>query len=229
MIDPYDGCQFNCPYCFQTNDESWNKDIYVHTNIADLLKNRLNTWTKTETIYLGSKCDPYMPLEEEYCLTQKCLSELNELQINTMIATKSDNNLIFRDIDLLKNFKAEITVLMGISNINQVEKGLENKNILNANRLFENGVTVWVFIAPVLPHIMNTDDIISTLHQDIPVFLDKLRITSGGMQKRTMDYINNQFPQYHMEYEKIVYDNDETYFMKMVEKYKDNKRLTFLF
>ncbi|MDR2941246.1 MAG: hypothetical protein LBV17_01460, partial [Treponema sp.] len=44
IIDPYDGCQFNCPYCFQQRDENWNKNIFVNINIADLLKERLNSW-----------------------------------------------------------------------------------------------------------------------------------------------------------------------------------------
>ena len=43
MIDPYDGCQLCCPYCFQQNNINWNKDIYVNVNIAELLKERLKT------------------------------------------------------------------------------------------------------------------------------------------------------------------------------------------
>jgi len=81
---------------------------------------------KTETVYLGSRCDPYMPLEEEYGLTRKCLLVLDQLRINTMLTTKADCDLIFRDLELLKNFKAEMTILMGMSNINQVGKRTQN-------------------------------------------------------------------------------------------------------
>ena len=190
IIDPYDGCQLHCPYCFQLSDENWNKNIYVNINIADLLKDRLNSWVKTEPVYWGSRCDPYMQIEEEYRLTRKCLSALNELRINTMITTKSDNNLIFRDIDIIKNFQAEMTVLMGITNINQIGKGVKNNNILTANKLRDNGIAVWVFITPVLPYIMDVEAIISVLNPDIPVFLDMLRINKDTIQaKMMMNYI----------------------------------------
>ena len=102
IIDPYDGCQLCCPYCWQLSDENWNRNIYVNINIADLLKDRLASWDKKETVYLGSRCDPYMQIEKKYSLTRKCLSVLNELRINTMITTKSDNVLIFRDIDSVR-------------------------------------------------------------------------------------------------------------------------------
>ncbi|MCL2775995.1 MAG: hypothetical protein FWD71_22020 [Oscillospiraceae bacterium] len=181
IIDPYDGCQFNCPYCFQLSDETWNKNIYAHINIDELLKDRLDSWDKTNTIYLGSRCDPYMKLEEKYCLTRKCLLILDELQINTMITTKSDNNLIIRDIDILKSFHAEITVLMGITNINQIKKGVQNNNIITANNLYDNGITVWGFITPVLPYIMDIESIISAINPNIPIFLDKLRFTGNTL------------------------------------------------
>jgi len=187
MIDPYDGCQICCPYCWQLSDESWNKNIFVNMNIADLLKDRLVAWDKTETIYLGSRCDPYMQIEEEYSLTRKCLQVLNELSISTMITTKSDNDLIFRDIDILTSFKADITVLMGITNINQIGKGVQNNNILTANKLNKNGVSVWCFITPVLPYIMDVEGIIAELSADIPIFLDKLRIKRNTIQAQNME------------------------------------------
>ena len=31
IIDPYDGCTIGCPYCFQRNDENWNKELIVIT------------------------------------------------------------------------------------------------------------------------------------------------------------------------------------------------------
>ena len=191
IVDPYDGCQLYCPYCFQLDDTSWNKDIYVNVNIADALKERLASWVKTDEIYIGSRCDPYMQLEEKYGLTRKCLSVLSDLKINTMIVTKSDNNLIFRDIDILCNFGADLTVLLGIANINQIGKGILNDNIRTANKLHESGVPVWVFITPVLPYVMNVEEIISELHGDIPIYLDKLRIKNNTIQSKNIINVCN--------------------------------------
>ena len=41
-IDAYDGCQLQCPYCFQMNDKKWSRNIYIRTNIADVLKEEIH-------------------------------------------------------------------------------------------------------------------------------------------------------------------------------------------
>ena len=230
MIDPYNGCQLHCPYCFQLSDEQWNKDIYVNVNIADLLKDRLSSWNKDETIYFGSKCDPYMQLEERYSLTRKCLEVLNELQINTMITTKSDNRLIFRDVDIIGNFRAKMTVLMGMSNVNQIGKSSQNQNILTANELNDRGIEVLAFITPVLPYIMDVENIISMLNPNIPIFLDKLRIDNDPTRKKKMsDFIEQQYPELKEKYYKIIYEGDEDYFAELVNKYSNDNRVEILF
>jgi len=230
IIDPYDGCTLCCPYCWRWSDESWNKNLYVHMNIADLLHDRLAAWDQAETIYLGSRCDPYMQVEETYGLTRKCLSVLNELRINTMITTKSDNRLIFRDFDTLTNFSAEITVLMGMSNVRQLGKGVRNDNILTANKLVGSGVAVWGFITPVLPYIMDVDSIIEALSPDIPVFLDKLRIGKGTVQADNMRrFIARQYPEYAKQYDEIIDANNEAYYDALIDRYTGDSRVKILF
>ena len=229
MVDPYDGCQLDCPYCFQLTDKDFNKNIYVNTNIADLLKDRLSSWNKEETIYLGSRCDPYMPLEEKYGLTRRCMLVLNELGINTMITTKADNNLIFRDIEILQNFNAEITVLMGMSNLNQIDKGVLNNGVLTANALCDKGVSVQAFITPILPYIMDIDSIVVALNPSIPIFLDKLRIESNTIQaERMMSFVKHKYPEYTKKYNEVI-NGDEIYYAKLVDRFADNERIKVIF
>jgi DNA repair photolyase len=229
MIDPYDGCQLCCPYCFQQNDINWNKNIYVNINIAELLNERLENWSKNETIYLGSKCDPYMELEKKYGLTKKCLSALNELKIDVMITTKSDNDLIFRDLDIIKNYQAQLTILMGITNMNQIGKRSQNKNIINANKLFNEGVNVWVFITPILPYIMDVEEIISALNPNIPIYLDKLRVENNIQINNIMEYIKRSYPEYTQKYNEIINGNNDEYFNEIKKQYINNERIKILF
>ena len=229
MIDPYDGCQLCCPYCFQQNDINWNKNIYVNINIAELLNERLKNWPKNETIYLGSKCDPYMELEKKYGLTKKCLSALNELKIDVMITTKSDNDLIFRDLDIIKNYQAQLTILMGITNMNQIGKRSQNKNIINANKLFNEGVNVWVFITPILPYIMDVEEIISALNPNIPIYLDKLRVENNIQINNIMEYIKRSYPEYTQKYNEIINGNNDEYFNEIKKQYINNERIKILF
>ena len=51
-IDAYDGCQLQCPYCFQMNNKEWSRNIQIRTNIADVLKNELQILKEDETYYL---------------------------------------------------------------------------------------------------------------------------------------------------------------------------------
>jgi len=51
IIDPYEGCTIGCPYCFQMNDENWNKEILVKTNMPLLIKKQLKDLNKDHLFY----------------------------------------------------------------------------------------------------------------------------------------------------------------------------------
>jgi DNA repair photolyase len=115
---------------------------------------------------------------------------------------------------------------MGISNINQIEEGAQSNNILTANNLVDNGVRVWGFITPVLPYIMDVEEIIEALNKDIPVFLDKLMIEADTIQATNMKkFIRQHYPEYIDQYNKIIYENDERYFDELTGKYANNSRI----
>lgn len=35
-LDGYEGCQLQCPYCFQFNQKDWGQEIRVRTNIGEV-------------------------------------------------------------------------------------------------------------------------------------------------------------------------------------------------
>lgn len=71
-IDAYNGCQLQCPYCFQMNDREWSRNIRIRTNIAQVLTEELKTLKDPDTeLYIGSLSDPCMDLEAQYGLTRK--------------------------------------------------------------------------------------------------------------------------------------------------------------
>ncbi len=229
MIDSYAGCQLQCPYCFQMNNSNWSKDIFVRTNISTVLEQQLKEKVSGE-LYIGSLSDPYMPIEEAYRLTRKCLKVLSTSDMHVNIITKSDNRLILRDLDVLLSFKNPVKVSLGLSNLNQADKGADNVNIEVANELKKLGIEVWVFITPILPYVMKVDEMIAAVEKDIPIFLDKLRVmTEGNQHNKIYNWINEKYPQYAKEYEKILYKQDETYYKSIIEKYRTDERITFMF
>lgn len=233
IIDPYEGCTIECPYCFQRNDTNWNKDLYVKLNMPNLIKQQLKDWDRGNTIYIGSKCDPYISIERKYELTRQCLITLSELHINTMITTKAHHGIILRDLDILRNYQADLTVLLGLSNLNQL-KGISHsdqiENIELANQLHRLGIKVWVYITPILPGITDVEKMIDNLDADIPVFLDKLRLDKDSVPANKMlEYIDTNYPSLKHVYDRIVFQNDCEYIKQLRDIYKDNKRVKFVF
>lgn len=233
IIDPYDGCTMGCPYCFQRNDPNWNKELIIKLNMPELIKEQLKDWDKRKIIYIGSKCDPYMQIEKKYELTRKCLMELSKFNIPTMITTKAHHDIIFRDIDILKNYGADLTVLLGLSNLNQLsnlEKSHMVKNIEVANALHEQGIKVWAFITPILPGITDVNKMIGSLNKYIPVFLDKLRIEKDSiLAQKMLEYINNKYPKLKSIYDDIIFNDTDEYINELRNTWRNNPRVKFVF
>lgn len=229
-IDAYNGCQLQCPYCFQMNNKEWSCNIDIRANIAEVLKENLKSLEDLNTeLFVGSLSDPYMDIEEEYGLTRKILEVLKDTTFRVYITTKAVNGLILRDLELLKSFKVKPVILLGLSHIVEASKGASHRNIDIARKLCETGLPVRVFLTPVLPYVMNVDEMISVIPQDIPVYLDKLRVFEKGNQNVKMyNWVKNDYPMYAENYHKILFEADEKYYSDLVHKYKDDKRITFM-
>lgn len=228
-LDCYAGCQLQCPYCFQYDNCNWNEDILVRKSLPDLLKEKLD-FNMTGDLFLGSLSDPYMPLEEKYELTRKCLNILSDSNLNIYITTKADNNLLLRDLDVLKSFKNPPRILLGLSSINEAHKGADHINIKLANKLKSLGIDVWVFIPPILPYVMNLDEMINAINKNIPIYLDKLRVmTKGNQDQKMLQWIQTNYPQYVPQYHKILFEMDESYYQNIVAKYSKSERIKFMF
>src|SRR6188472_4828994 len=106
-INPYQGCQHRCGYCYATYEwspEFYDK-IYVKSNAAEVLENQLKSW-KSETIkpvMVSSATDPYQPAEIRHGLTRKCIEVLQRYNVPYYIFTKS--TIISRDLELHKRYK----------------------------------------------------------------------------------------------------------------------------
>ncbi|MGN7763369.1 SPL family radical SAM protein [Paenibacillus sp. 22594] len=231
IIDPYDGCTIGCPYCFQLEDENWNKNLNVKLNIADILGKEFIHWNQEDIVYLGSKCDPYMEIERKYQLTRKCLIELSKLNVKCMVTTKAGSKLIYRDLDVVKPMGDKFTLLLGLSNLEQLKKVDDYtlmSNIQTANELHRMGIKVWVFITPILPGITDVDLMIHALDKDIPVFLDKVRIgknTGPTLEK----FIGRNYPQLAGTYKEIINNNVDVYYDGIREKWCGDQRVKFVF
>jgi len=98
-INPYNGCQHRCGYCYATYE--WSQEFYDHIyakiNATDLLSKQIQSWKGNiiNPVMIASATDAYQPAEIKYSLTRKCVEVLQEFEIPYYIFTKS--SLIERD------------------------------------------------------------------------------------------------------------------------------------
>jgi DNA repair photolyase len=105
-INPYEGCGFNCSYCYihgSRYGENLAEKIVIKKNATAILDKQLGNRAKKNQygiIAVGSATDAYMQAEEKTGLTNKLLRVILKHRFPVFISTKSA--LIIRDFDLLK-------------------------------------------------------------------------------------------------------------------------------
>ena len=233
VIDAYDGCQLRCPYCFQWRDESWNQSIWVKTNLADALTRDLVAWDRSQPLYIGSRGDPYQPLEERYRLTRKTIEVLLAHQVPCFVSTKADPNTFLQDADLFVRYGQKLTICVGQANLPHLQRTQDPRalpNILAANQLASMGVNTWVFITPILPGITDVEGMIDALDDSIPVYLDGLRLTPGSAgERRFFSFLATAYPELETRYRALVTEGTDPYYEYLRERYDTDPRVSLVF
>ena len=169
-INAYRGCEHGCSYCFARPTHSYlghsagiefERDIYVKTNAAELLRQELaGPRYRVKPIAMGTNTDPYQPAEREHKLTRQILQVMLETRHPVTITTKSA--LVVRDLDLLVPLAELGLVSVGLS-VTSLDHRLSRKmeprastpeKRLEALRLLsEAGVPTIIMAAPMIPAI----------------------------------------------------------------------------
>lgn len=127
-LNIYRGCEHGCRYCYAMyshqylNSEKYFDDIYVKTNIAELLEKQLSSpsWQR-EVVNIGGVTDSYQPVESHYKLMPEILKLMIRYKTPCIISTKSD--LILRDYDLIAEL-ASITYVNVAATITCVDENI---------------------------------------------------------------------------------------------------------
>jgi len=234
FLNPYHGCPMGCPFCFWLSEEGWENRIQVKVNIVEVLNQYLKETGGRELLYLGSVCDPFMEMEQEYGLTRRCLEVIKDYAVPLLITTSAVSDVILQELDLLKSMVQRVIIVVELSRIHEVEemnKGGSHKGIEHANVLKAAGMEVWTTLSPILPGITDLSKVLVQLNDDIPVYIDRLSCTSKEIQgQRVMEWIRRDYPEFEDQYEKIIDLQDFTYFEKLLSEYEgDNRVKTFPF
>lgn len=170
----YRGCQHGCIYCdarskcYQMNHRF--EDIEVKENAPELLENALKRKRRKCMIGTGAMSDPYIPLEKELKLTQRCLEIINRYGFGVTVQTKSAS--VMRDIDLFTkiNDKSKAVLQMTLTTADESLCRIIEPNVSVTKERFEtlkafheNGIPSVVWFSPFLPFINDTKENIDGL------------------------------------------------------------------
>ena len=175
-INPYTGCSHACHYCyasfmcrFSGHREKWGCFVDIKINAPDILSKQLKSRKKPNgKVLIGSVTDAYQPDEARYKITRSILELLADNEMfEVHILTKS--NLVMRDISVLSQFnmcKVGFTITTmnpRVARIIEPGAPLPEMRLSAAREIKKSGIPVWVFIAPILPGITDTEESLSTL------------------------------------------------------------------
>ena len=161
-INPYAGCAFACSYCYVPKFPNahevheWGSWVNVKVNATELIrKERAKIFGSR--IFFSSATDPYQYLELKYRLTRACLTEmLNYPPEHLTLHTRS--HLMMQDIDLIRAFGERLVVGISLpTDDDLIRQEFEprapsiQRRLELMRRLTENGVAVYVSMAPLLP------------------------------------------------------------------------------
>jgi DNA repair photolyase len=234
-LNPYIGCSHKCQYCyavfmkkFTGHTEPWGDFVDAKVNAADVLRQQMKR-VRPGRISIGSACDPYQPVESRFELTRQCLEILSDFKsFEISVLTKS--NLVIRDIDILKKFR-KIEVGFSITHINPrvtrvFEPGAPNseKRLEALKTLNRNHIPTWIFVAPVLPGLTDTDSDLNQLFRAARIagvshlFFDTLN-PYPKVWHNVLRLVKINFPELLPDYHQF-YKNKRDYEMRLGAKLK---------
>jgi len=169
-INPYQGCEHGCIYCYARNShEYWGYSagsdfesrIIIKENAPQLLRKFLNDpkW-EPYPIAISGNTDCYQPAEKQMELTRQMLSIFNDYKHPVSIITK--NALIKRDLDILSELAQEnlVKVHVSVTTFNEeLRRKMEPRTTTAKKRLeiietlSNHDIPVGIMLAPVIPGI----------------------------------------------------------------------------
>lgn len=167
-INPYQGCEHGCIYCYARNSHQYwgfnagldfESKIIVKENAPRMLETELQRKNREVLPFMISgNTDCYQPLERKYRLTRQLLQVLCNYRHPAGIITK--NSLLLRDLDILEEMArfGLIHVYFSITTLNEeLRTKLEprtataKKKLQAMEQLAQKGIPVGVMNAPVIP------------------------------------------------------------------------------
>lgn len=213
-INPYQGCEHGCIYCYARNSHEYfgfsagldfEQKIIVKREAPELLEKYLNRRGYIpNAIMLSGNTDCYQPIERSLKITRSLLKVF--LKYKHPVSIISKNNLMLRDIDILKEL-ASLDLLHVSVTLNSLNEGLRQKleprtvtargRIELIRRLNDENIPVRLMLAPIIPGL-NSDEIPGLIKTAADAGASDAAFTlvrlNGSLTELFSDWIIKSFP-----------------------------------
>ena len=197
----YNLCDFRCVYCI-TESQGKGSAMFKTNEIAQILRDELSQLPGPleHTLFvLNPASDPYIPLEETCLLTRKIIEVLYEEGLKFTFCTKG--TLVRRDADLLAACGDKAKAIISLSSTNEeFIKKIDGKSpgarerLETIKYLYDKGVNVCLSIAPWIPDISDTENLVNSIPKDVFTYVQPLDM--GEAFEETFDQRRKQFSAY---------------------------------
>lgn len=213
-INPYQGCEHGCVYCFARNTHPYwgysagldfESVILVKKNAPSLLKKKLSSksWMGEPVMFSGNT-DCYQPIEKKLKISRQCLQIFLDFKNPVGLITK--NKLMLRDLDIIQELHKDNLVHVAVS-INTLDDDLRSKLEPRASTvktrlelietLSKAGIPVKAMLAPIIPGL-NDSEIFSLVRhvaelgaRDASYIIVRL---NGDIKEIFEDWLTKTFP-----------------------------------
>ncbi|MEU3269402.1 Rv2578c family radical SAM protein [Saccharomonospora sp. NPDC006951] len=183
-VNPYRGCSHACVYCFARQShtylefdagEDFNSQVVVKVNAPEVLaaQVRRRSWTR-EHVAMGTNTDPYQRAEGKYRLMPGIIGALADSGTPFSILTKG--TMLSRDLPLLRSVSTDVPVGLGVS-IALLDRSMQRRlepgtpspqaRLDLVRRASDAGLPCGVFVAPVLPGLTDSREVLDDLLAEI--------------------------------------------------------------
>lgn len=249
-LNIYRGCVHGCKYCYAVyshdylNDDNYFGNIYVKTNIIEVLEKELKSesW-KREIINIGGVTDSYQSPEADYKLMPKILKLLIKYKTPAIISTKSD--LILRDYKLIDKLSriTYVNVAATITSTDESIQKLIEPNSSKSSALFymlktfrKTNASVGIHVMPIIPFITDNYENIESICYNaqkagVHYMLPGTLYLRGKSRRFFFDFVEREFPHFYNDFSLLYKTGGANKFYKgklykMVNELRDKYSLS---
>ncbi|MDI6730811.1 MAG: radical SAM protein [Candidatus Altarchaeum sp.] len=185
LINPYNGCSFNCFFCYaraftirrfwSENEENYAQFknfhvVIVYKDFDKIVAKQLDSIKIASCGYLSPITDPFQQINEKYKLSEGIIAEFVKRNIPIEFVTKG--KISDEAINLIKKQEHSFGQISILTLNDELRKKLTNgasTEILlkNFERLYDNNIYVVARIDPILPHLNDNPQDLRNLIKEV--------------------------------------------------------------